>query len=134
MAQLIIECLCEELPYGMIEPALQALNKGCRELLRGIEIGASRMYSTPRRLTVVIDDVATGSVAVEKIVTGPPLAAAKRDGEWTKGASGFARGKGLTVDDLFVVEAKGRQVIAAKVTSGGVIINDYCRQKHLKND
>lgn len=119
MAQLIIECLCEELPYGMIEPALQALNKGCRELLRGIEIGASRMYSTPRRLTVVIDDVAPGSVAVEKIVTGPPLAAAKRDGEWTKGASGFARGKGLTVDDLFVVEAKGRQVIAAKVTSGG---------------
>ncbi|MFT5586411.1 MAG: glycyl-tRNA synthetase beta chain [Cognaticolwellia sp.] len=119
MAQLIIECLCEELPYGMIEPALQALNKGCRDLLRGMEIGASRMYSTPRRLTVVIDDVAPGSPAVEKVVTGPPLAAAKRDGEWTKGAMGFARGRGLTVDDLFVVEAKGREVIAAKVTSGG---------------
>lgn len=119
MAQLIIECLCEELPYGMIEPALQALNKGLRELLRGMEIGPSRLYSTPRRLTVVIDDVAEGSPAVEKLVTGPPLAAAKRDGEWTKGAIGFARGKGLTVDDLIVVEAKGRQVVGAKVISGG---------------
>lgn len=119
MAQLIIECLCEELPYGMIEPALQALNKGLRDLLRGMKIGDSRLYSTPRRLTVVIDDVAEGSPAVEKVVTGPPLAAAKRDGEWTKGAMGFARGKGLSVDDLFVVEAKGREVIAAKVVSGG---------------
>ena len=72
MAQLIIECLCEELPYGMIEPALQALNKGLRDLLRGMKIGDSRLYSTPRRLTVVIEDVAEGSPAVEKVVTDRP--------------------------------------------------------------
>ena len=43
MAQLIIECLCEELPYGMIEPALQALNKGCRELLRNRDRGVAHV-------------------------------------------------------------------------------------------
>ncbi|MED5373407.1 MAG: glycine--tRNA ligase subunit beta [Myxococcota bacterium] len=119
MAELLIECLCEELPYGMIEPALKALDKGLRELLKGVSIGASRCYSTPRRLCVVIQDVAEGRPLTEELVTGPPLAAAKRDGQWTRAAEGFAKGKGLTVDDLQVVESKGREVIAAMVKGGG---------------
>jgi glycyl-tRNA synthetase beta chain len=103
----------------MIAPALQALERGLRGLLKGIDAGASRTYSTPRRLAVVIDDVGVGRPVNEKLVTGPPAQAAQRDGQWTKAAQGFARGKGVSVDDLQIVDVKGRQVVAATVRQGG---------------
>lgn len=119
MPVLLVECRCEELPHAMIAPALQALERGLRGLLKGIDAGASRTFSTPRRLAVVIEDVGVGRPVDEKLVTGPPAQAAKRDGAWTKAAQGFARGKGVSVDALEIVEVKGRQVVAARVRQGG---------------
>ena len=118
-AELLIEVRCEELPASYIRPALLGLRDGVLGLLKGVDTGAVRLFSTPRRLAVCIADVAEARPLVEKLVTGPPLAAAQRDGEWTKAALGFARGKGLTPDDLQIVDGPRGQVVGASVKSGG---------------
>nr|MCG4642170.1 glycine--tRNA ligase subunit beta [Bifidobacterium bifidum] len=41
------------------------------------------------------------------------------DGNWTKAAQGFARGKGLTADDLFLQEEKGVEYIFATRKESG---------------
>ncbi len=117
--ELLIEVRCEELPASYIAPALAGLEKGVLGLLKGVEHGEVRRFSTPRRLALAIAGVADGRPLVEKTVTGPPLAAAKRDGEWTRAAQGFARGKGLTPDQLAIVEGPKGPVIAATVKTGG---------------
>ncbi|MCB9744940.1 MAG: glycine--tRNA ligase subunit beta [Alphaproteobacteria bacterium] len=120
MSDLLIELRSEELPVSMIAPALDALAKGLLELLEGVAHGELRRFSTPRRLCVVVEGVAEGRPEVESLVTGPPLAAAKRNGEWTKAAAGFARGRGVDVEDLIVAtDAKGREVVGARITEGG---------------
>jgi glycyl-tRNA synthetase beta chain len=117
--ELVIEVRCEELPASYIRPALEGLKAGVLSLLKGVSIGSVRLFSTPRRLAVVIEDVAEARPRVEKVVTGPPLKAAQRNGEWTRAAQGFARGKGLTVDDLTIVEGPRGLVVAARVSTGG---------------
>jgi glycyl-tRNA synthetase beta chain len=118
-SELLIEVRCEELPHAMIGPALSALESGVKALLKGVEHGESRVFSTPRRLAVCVSDVAEGRPLTEQLVTGPPLAAAQRDGVWTKAAEGFARGRGVPVEELEVVEGPRGPVVAATVRQGG---------------
>ncbi len=117
--ELLVEVRCEELPASYIQPALKGLRDGVMGLLKGVPTGEVQLFSTPRRLAVSVKDVAEGRPQQEQVVTGPPLAAAQRDGEWTRAAEGFARGKGLTVEDLSIVEGPRGPVVAARVTSGG---------------
>ena len=119
MPDLLVEVRCEELPHEMVSPARDALADGLVALLSGIEHGAVRTWSTPRRLAVGIEDVATGRPVEDKLVTGPPVAAAKRDGEWTRAALGFARGRGVDVDDLVIVEGPKGPVVGATIRVGG---------------
>ena len=66
-----------------------------------------------------IADVTTERPVEEKVVTGPPEAAAFRDGQPTPAAQGFARSKGIDVADLQIVDGPKGRVIAATVRTGG---------------
>jgi glycyl-tRNA synthetase beta chain len=103
----------------MVGPALAALERGLSSLLKGVDHGASRMFATPRRLAVLIEDVAEGRPVVEREVTGPPADRAFKDGEPTRAAEGFARGKGVDVSALRVVEGSRGKVVAVTVKEGG---------------
>lgn len=118
-AELLVELRCEELPASTIAPALHGLRDGLLDLLEGVPHGDVQLFSTPRRLAVVIAEVAVGRPQKDKVVTGPPMAAAQRDGVWTRAAEGFARGQGLTTADLTVVEGPRGPVVAARVSTGG---------------
>ncbi|MDG1478393.1 MAG: glycine--tRNA ligase subunit beta [Myxococcota bacterium] len=118
-AELFIEIRCEELPARMVAAAERALANNVVKLLKGIEHGAITTWSTPRRLAVSIADVAEGRPVQEKLVTGPPQRAAFRDGAPTKTAIGFARGRGVAVEDLEIVESARGPVVAARVKTGG---------------
>ncbi|MBN2798807.1 MAG: glycine--tRNA ligase subunit beta [Deltaproteobacteria bacterium] len=119
MSELLIEIRFEELPATMIGPALTGLAQGVERLLEGVEHGALTTYSTPRRFAVVVEDVAAASPVVERLVTGPPADRAFKDGVPTKGALGFAAGKGVAVEDLEIVDGPKGKVIAARVREGG---------------
>jgi len=118
-AELFIEVRCEELPARFAEPARKGLVAVVTKLLKGIEHGEVRSWGTPRRIAVAISDVATERPVEEKVVTGPPEAAAFRDGAPTPAAIGFAKSKGIAVEDLEIVDGPKGRVIAAKTRTGG---------------
>jgi glycyl-tRNA synthetase beta chain len=118
-AELFIEIRCEELPAQMIAGAERALAEGVVRLLKGITHGAVTSWSTPRRLAVAVADVAASQPMEEQLVTGPPAAAAFRDGAPTKAAEGFARGRGVPVAALEIIDSPRGPVVAARVQTGG---------------
>jgi len=115
----MVELRCEELPVSMVAPALAALEAGLLGLLRGVEHGASRTYATPRRLAVTVAEVAEGRPIVEREITGPPADRAFQDGVPTRAAEGFARGKGVDVSALRIVDGPRGKVVAVTVKEGG---------------
>jgi len=119
IAELFIEIRCEELPARFARPAEVALGKAVDGLLKGIEHGEIRTWVTPRRLAVAVADVSVEKPVVEQVVTGPPETAAFRDGEWTPAGIGFAKSKGLTVDDLEIIDGPRGRVVSAMVKTGG---------------
>lgn len=118
-AELFIEIRFEEMPAAMIRPAAAGLRDGVRRLLAGIDHGDVHLYATPRRFAVRVADVAEGKPVEEQLVTGPPAGRAFKDGEPTRAAQGFARGKGVAVEDLEIVDGPRGPVVAARVRSGG---------------
>ncbi len=118
-AQLFIEIFCEELPAFWGSPARQVLAKNVAKLLKGVPYGRVRSWHSTRRMAVAIDDVALARPKVEKVVTGPPWAVAFRDGAFTKAAQGFARGRGVTVDELYQHDGPRGPVVAVQICEGG---------------
>ncbi len=122
MAELIFEIGCEELPARFVEPALDQLRREielrCEEAR--VAISGVRVVGTPRRLALLIDEVAPTQKDLEEERTGPPAAIAfDDDGNPTKAAQGFARGQGVDVDDLYEVTTDKGEYIAAKVFEQG---------------
>lgn len=121
MANLLIEIRCEELPVGMIAPALTGLRTGILILLKNVPHGTVHEFSTPRRICVVVDDVAEQTSSSTIITHGPTTTIAKdAQGNWTPAAVGFARKHGLTVDDLIETHnQRGDLCVAVQATSVG---------------
>ena len=122
MSELLFEIGTEEIPAGYIEPALnyfaEAAGKRFADLK--LEHGAVRTVGTPRRLTLIVEDLQERQE--DRVVEhmGPSKKAGfDGEGNPSKAAMGFARSKGLTVEDLKVVEtAKGEYLMAVENVKG----------------
>jgi len=125
---LLIEVGLEELPADMMNAAMNGLRDNVLKLLKGLEYGAVRIYGTPRRLAVAVEDVESERPSTSKLVTGPPADRAFKDGKPTGAAMGFARGKGVDVSELEIVDGPKGKVIAARVTEGGESTVDLIAQ------
>ena len=93
MDRLLIEIGTEEIPAGYIEPALTALRSRLMEKLDGARIGhgPAAVYGTPRRLALMVEDVADRQTAVTTEMTGPPERVAfDENAKPTKAAEKFA--------------------------------------------
>jgi len=102
MPQLLIELLSEEIPARMQARAAQDLLRLVGEGLKagGLEFGDGQAFVTPRRLTVVFEDVPAMSPAVSDERKGP------RVGSPEKAIEGFLRGAGLkSIDEAETVTA-----------------------------
>lgn len=117
--QLFVEVRCEELPAGWGAEAARTLAANLEKLVQGVPHGRVRSWHSPRRLAAAIDDLAVARPTTERVVTGPPWAAAFRDGAFTKAAEGFARGKGAGVESLFEHAGPRGSVVAVRVVEGG---------------
>jgi glycyl-tRNA synthetase beta chain len=110
---LLLEIGVEELPSSFVDAALVALPDLVRTRLAGIRLphGAVHAYGTPRRLALLVEDVAAKQADVDEEVTGPPETAAYKDGAPTKAAEAFAAKIGVPLAELRVVDkpAAGRQ-------------------------
>ncbi len=122
MPQLLIEIGTEEIPAGYIEPALNAFADSLIQHLdqNRIDYGETRVFGTPRRLAVMVDDVAERQKTQSREFMGPPAQIAfDEHGLPTMAAKKFAEKNGISVNRLSVAETeKGRYVVARKTDPG----------------
>ena len=78
MRDLLFELGSEELPAGFVVPALDQLERLFREscISQGIEHGSVCRFGTPRRLALLVRDVAANTPEISRTVQGPSLTAA----------------------------------------------------------
>jgi len=121
-ADLLLEIGTEELPAGDLDDALEQLRQRVPAMLEELRLkhGEVSILGTPRRLAVIVRDVASGQPDLEQVVKGPPAERSYDSlGQPTKAAEGFARSKGLSVHDLEVREIDGGRYVTAVVRQAG---------------
>jgi glycyl-tRNA synthetase beta chain len=129
---LLLEIGAEELPSSFVDGALAALPKLVEDKLGSLRLshGAIRALGTPRRLAIIISDLAERQADLDEEVLGPPEAAAFKDGKPTKAAEAFAAKLGVSLDKLTVVDGEtmtnkkpnqkpGRYLVGRRAEKGG---------------
>ena len=121
-AELLLEIGTEELPYEFIAPALASLKDHAEALLSEARLSSVsiKAYGTPRRLVLVVEELATHQAAMVKEAMGPSKAVAfDQAGQPTRAAIGFATGQGVPVESLQVRQTpKGEYLFAVKQEAG----------------
>ncbi len=113
---LAFEIGTEEIPAFDLKHATTQLATLVPEALDAVRLphGDVRIYSSPRRLIAVVDEVALETDAMDEVFRGPSVKIAFDDeGNPTKAALGFARGKGVAPEDLERREEDGVEYIYA---------------------
>lgn len=113
---LAFEIGTEEIPAFDLSNATKQLEKLVPETLDALRIphGAVRIYSTPRRLISIVESVAEETEALVEEHKGPSIKIAfDAEGNPTKAAEGFARGKGVAVEELERREIDGVEYVYA---------------------
>ena len=112
----LLEIGTEELPAGDLEDAISQLRDMAPQVLREVRLafGRVQVLATPRRLTLLVEELAPRQTPVEELVKGPPARVAfQDDGSPSPAALGFARGQGLEAADLQVKEMDGGEYVVA---------------------
>lgn len=122
MSRLAFEIGCEEIPARFVPTAAAGLEAAAREMFEELRLSAGdlRVLASPRRLILLVEDVAEAQEDLVEWVRGPSQAAAFDDaGRPTRAAQGFARGQGVAVEDLEVRETpQGPYVFARRHEPG----------------
>jgi glycyl-tRNA synthetase len=119
---LLFEIGTEELPPAEVTRTVEAVGKAVADKLGATRLahGAVEVHGTPRRIVVLVPDVAPREPDAEKTVRGPRVSAAfDADGNPTKAVQGFARGQGVDVDALGRVTENGVEHVALVRTDPG---------------
>lgn len=114
---LLVEVGTEEIPAQFVAPAAEQLKEKLSNWLDEQRIGyeTALSYGTPRRFTAVIYGVDEQQEDLNEELRGPAKRIAFNEaGEWTKAASGFARGQGVSTGELFFREYKGEEYVFAR--------------------
>ena len=120
----LFELGTEELPAGEYVGMAEALCAGICDGLQSHSLshGEAKVLATPRRLTVIVSDVAMNAADTEQEILGPPIAAAKtKEGEWSPAAIGFAKKQDVAVEALDTIATdKGDRLGLVKRVTGAV--------------
>ena len=104
MNKYLLEIGTEELAYKFIPSAMEQLKTEFTKALEENEVKFSdiKVYATPRRLTVVIEDLPEKQEDVLKTIKGPIATVAyDENGNLTKAALGFANKNNISPENLF---------------------------------
>lgn len=120
--RLLLEIGCEELPASFVPPALEELGRlGAAGLQEArLAHGALRVLGTPRRLAILVEDVAERQEDRTREVLGPAVKVAyDAQGQPTNAAKGFAKGAGIPVEALERAETPKGVYLLARVHDEG---------------
>ena len=122
MDSLLLEIGTEEIPAGYINPALEALSATLLQKMTAarIEHGAAKVFGTPRKLAVKVENVAVKQKSIKTEVIGPPTKIGLDEkGNQTVAARKFAQKVNLAVNKLSIKDtAKGSYRCGEKTEKG----------------
>ncbi|MGT2892867.1 glycine--tRNA ligase subunit beta [Streptococcus downei] len=111
---LLVELGLEELPAYVVTPSEKQLGQKMAAFLKDnrLSFDSIKTFSTPRRLAVRVMGLADKQEDLSEDFKGPSKKIAlDADGNFTKAAQGFVRGKGLTTDDIEFRQVKGEEYV-----------------------
>jgi glycyl-tRNA synthetase beta chain len=123
MKSLLLEIGTEEIPAGYIEPALEFLSSVLLQKMTDarIEHGGARVFGTPRRLSVEVQQVANKQKSLTSEILGPPEKVGfDKDGNPTTAALKFAEKVKVSVNTLKIKETSKGRYVCARVAERGL--------------
>jgi glycyl-tRNA synthetase beta chain len=111
-ADLVFEIGTEEIPAGFLARALPELEAQATRRLEQVRLDHAGVSAvgTPRRLALLVRELADRQPDLSERVIGPPASVAfDADGKPTKAAVGFARKNGVDVETLVRAEVEGKK-------------------------
>ena len=127
MNKYLLEIGTEELPYKFVNSGIVQLKNAFEKLLKDNEIAFSsiKSFSTPRRLTLIIEGFEEKQPDIVKTIKGPVLNIAyDENGNLTKAGLGFAKKNGVDEAALY----KEDNYVYAKVEQKGKSIKDILQE------
>lgn len=124
---LAFEIGTEEIPAFDLSAAVKQLHTLAPRLLdeAAIPHGEVEVYCSPRRLIVLAHDLPEATEAKSEVFKGPSAKIAfDENGQPTKAALGFARGKGVDPSDLVVESVDGVDYVFAKTQTPSVAVKE----------
>ena len=117
----LFEIGLEELPAQYVDQAEKDLKKIIENELKSerIKFSGIESFSTPRRVTAIIKDLAEKQDDLDKKSVGPSVEIAYKEGQLTKAGEGFVKSQGATTDDIKIIEnEKGKYISIEKFIAG----------------
>ena len=117
----LFEIGLEELPSRYVDEAESNLKKLMEDELKSERISFSDIesFSTPRRIAIIIKDIADKQEDLYKKSLGPSIEVGYKDGRLTKAGEGFIKSQGATEDDIKIIEnEKGKYIFIDKFIAG----------------
>ena len=131
MNNLLLEIGCEEIPAGYIVPALEALSSILQQKLDHARIvhGDAIVYGTPRRLAIVLKNVALKQKSLKSEMTGPPVSVGyDENGKPSKAAIKFAEKAGVALNKLTAKETSKGMYLCAQKTERGMATSTLLKE------
>lgn len=114
----LLEVGMEELPASYSKLAIEQFKNAFEKLLnensyKDFEVN---VYTTPRRITTIIDNIIENESIEKEEIKGPSKAICfDQDGGPSKALQGFLKSKGLSLDDIFYKELGGTEYVFASI-------------------
>jgi glycyl-tRNA synthetase beta chain len=104
MPNFLLEVGTEDLPAGFVGDAVRQWQQKIPASLaeQNLTYGNLEIYSTPRRLAILVTDLLEKQADRAEEVKGPPASTAFKDGKLTPAGEGFAKKQGVNPSDLTV--------------------------------
>lgn len=121
MSTFLLEIGTEELPADFARLALPQLEQMVDRDLQSLRLSYGKIHctSTPRRLVVLVEDLASAAVDLEEVRKGPPAGQAFKNDVPTQAAIGFAKRCGLPPEALELRDTPKGAFVFAKVLERG---------------
>ncbi len=121
-ADFLVELGTEELPPKALKNLMASFAETIEANLKAAELSftAIKPFAAPRRLAVLVENLASETPAKEIVVWGPPAAIAfDKEGQPTKAALAFAEKNGIAASELKAENDGKAEKLVARITTEG---------------
>lgn len=121
-ADFLVELGTEELPPKALKNLMASFAETIENNLKAAELSftAIKPFAAPRRLAVLVENLASETPAKELVVWGPPAAIAfDKEGQPTKAALAFAEKNGIAASELKAESDGKAEKLVARITAEG---------------